>query len=104
MDEKGIEARGLKPLEPELDRIAALKDKAQLAEEIAHLHRIGVGALFDFGSGQDFKDSSAVIAQFDQGGLGLPDRDYYLKDDPESVEIRHKYVAHVQKMFELAGE
>ena len=45
-----------------------------------------------------------MIAQFDQGGLGLPDRDYYLKDDPESVEIRHKYVAHLQKMFELAGE
>jgi putative endopeptidase len=104
MDEKGIEARGLKPLEPELSRIAALKDKAQLAEEIAHLHSTGVGALFDFGSGQDFKDSSAVIAQFDQGGLGLPDRDYYLKDDPESIEIRHKYVAHLQKMFELSGE
>ena len=104
MDEKGIEAKGLKPLEPELNRIVALKDKTQLADEIARLHRIGTSAVFDFGSGQDFKNSTSVIAQFDQGGLGLPDRDYYLKDAPESVEIRHKYVAHLRKMFELAGE
>jgi putative endopeptidase len=104
MDEKAIDAKGLKPIQGELQRIAALKDKSQLAEEIARLHRMGAGALFDFSSGQDFKDSSAVIAQFDQGGLGLPDRDYYLKDDPESIEIRHKYVVHLRKIFELAGE
>jgi putative endopeptidase len=104
MDEKAIDAKGLAPLQAELDRIRNLKDKAQLADEIAHLHAIGVGALFEFNSGQDFKDSNAVIAQFDQGGLGLPDRDYYLKDDPKSVEIREKYVAHVQSMLELAGE
>ncbi len=104
MDEKGIEARGLKPIQPELDRILALQDKAQLAEEMARLHRMGAGALFDFSSGQDFKDSTSVIAQLDQGGLGLPDRDYYLKDDPESIEIRHKYVAHLEKMFQLAGD
>ena len=67
---------------------ATLNDKAQLAGEIAHLHAIGVAALFEFGSGQDFKDSNSVIAQFDQGGLGLPDRDYYLKDDAKSVELR----------------
>jgi putative endopeptidase len=104
MDEKAIDAKGLKPLEPELARIAALKDKSQLAAQIAHMHRLGIGALFDFGSGQDFKNSTEVIAQLDQGGLGLPDRDYYLKDDPEHIEIRHKYVAHLEKMFELAGE
>jgi putative endopeptidase len=103
MDEKGIDARGLAPLAAEFDRIRQLSDKAQLAEEIAHLHRIGVGSLFEFGSGQDFKDSTAVVAQLDQGGLGMPDRDYYLKDDPKSVELRQKYVAHVQRMFELAG-
>lgn len=104
MDEKAIDAKGLAPLQPELDRIRNLKDKSQLADEIAHLHSIGVGSLFEFSSGQDFKDSDAVIAQFDQGGLGLPDRDYYLKDDPKSVELRQKYLAHVQRMLELAGE
>ncbi len=104
MDEKAIDAKGLAPLEPELARIRNLKDKAQLAAEIAHLHRNGVDALFEFGSGSDFKDADHNIAQADQGGLGLPDRDYYLKDDAKSVEIRQKYVAHVQKMFELAGE
>ncbi len=103
MDEKGIDARGLAPLAAEFDRIAKLSDKKQLAQEIAHLHRIGVGSLFEFGSGQDFKDSTAVVAQLDQGGIGLPDRDYYLKDDPRSVELRQKYLAHVQRMFELAG-
>src|SRR5579884_1941179 len=60
--------------------------------------------MFDFGSGQDFQDSSQVIAQFDQGGLGLPDRDYYLKQDAKSSEIRTAYLAHVAKTFELAGE
>ena len=104
MDEKAIDAKGLAPLEPELARIRDLKDKAQLAGETAHFHAIGADALFDFSSGQDFKDSNSVIAQFDQGGLGLPDRDYYLKDDPKSVELRQKYVAHVQRMLELAGE
>ena len=92
------------PLEPEIDRIRKLTDKAQLAGEIAHLHRIGIAALFEFGSGQDFKDSTAVVAQLDQGRLGLPDRDYYLKDDAKSVELRQKYQAHVQRMFELAGQ
>ena len=104
MDVKTIDAKGLGPLEPELTRIRNLKDKAQLAEELARLHRTGVSAAFEFSSGQDFKDSTSVIAQADQGGLGLPDRDYYLKDDPKSVELRNKYVAHVQRMFELAGE
>ena len=104
MDEKGVDARGLAPLQGELDRIRNLKDKGQLPAAIAHLQSIGTGPLFEFNSGQDFKDSNSVIAQFDQGGLGLPDRDYYLKDDAKSVELRQKYVLHVQRMFELAGE
>jgi len=103
MDEKAIDAKGLAPLAAEFDRIAKLSDKKQLAQEIAHLHRIGVGSLFEFGSGQDFKDATSVVAQLDQGGIGLPDRDYYLKDDPRSVELRQKYLTHVQRMFELAG-
>jgi putative endopeptidase len=104
MDEKALDARGLKLLQPELDRIAKVANQVQLSEAIAHLHRIGSAPLFSFSSGQDFKDSTAVIAQLDQGGLGLPDRDYYLKDDPKSVELRQKYAAHVARMFELAGE
>jgi len=104
MDEAGIEHKGISALKPELDSIAALRDKAALAEEVARLHRNGMSALFEFGSGQDFKNSNEVIAQLDQGGLGLPDRDYYLKQDPHSVELRQKYQAHAQKMFELAGK
>ena len=79
MDVAAIDAQGLQPIQAELDRIAALQDKQQLAGEAARLHAMGAGALFDFGSGQDFQDSNMVIAQLDQGGLGLPDRDYYLK-------------------------
>jgi endothelin-converting enzyme/putative endopeptidase len=104
MDEKTIDAKGAGPIRPELERIAALPDKEALAAEIVRLHERGVDALFSFGSGQDFKDSSQVIAQADQGGLGLPDRDYYFKDDPKSMELRKQYVAHVAKMFELLGQ
>jgi endothelin-converting enzyme/putative endopeptidase len=104
MDEKAIEAKGGEPLEPLLNRIRALKDKQELAAEVARLHRIGVAAMFEFSPTQDFKNSNEMIAQTDQGGIGLPDRDYYLKTDAESVELRKKYVAHVQRMFELAGE
>ena len=104
MDEPTIESKGLAPIQPELDRIRDLKDKSQLAPEVARLQRSGIPALFEFGSGQDFKDSNSVIAQADQGGIGLPDRDYYLKDDARMKEIREKYLVHVQRMFELAGE
>jgi predicted metalloendopeptidase len=104
MDEKTIEARGLDPIKPQLDRIRNLKDKAQLAELVAHLQREGMGGLFEFGSGQDFKDSTQVIAQLDQGGIGLPDRDFYFREDAKSVELRQQYVKHVQRMFELMGD
>ncbi len=104
MDESAIEAKGLAPLQPDLDRIAALKSKSELPELIGYLHRRGVDALFSFSSGQDFKDATEEIGQADQGGIGLPDRDYYLKEDPKSVELRKQYVEHVRKVFELAGE
>ena len=103
MDEKTIDEKGVEPLQPELDRIAALSSKSELAEEIVRLHTKGIRALFNFGSTQDFKDSTQVIAEADQGGLGLPDRDYYLKQDAKSVELRKQYLAHVQKMLELLG-
>jgi endothelin-converting enzyme/putative endopeptidase len=103
MDEAGIERRGLTGLQPELDRIRAIRDVGGVAAVVGRLHRSGIPTLFGFGSGQDFKDSTEVIAQADQGGLGLPEREYYLKPDAKSVELRRQYVAHVARMFELAG-
>ncbi len=104
MDEKTIEQKGGAPLKPTLDRIAALQDKQAVTAEVARLHVAGVKVLFDLSSGQDLKDASKVIVHVDQGGIGLPERDYYLKSDPKSVETRTKYVAHVRKMFELLGQ
>jgi putative endopeptidase len=104
MDEQKIEAEGLKPLMPELERIDKMRDTKDLQEEIAHLHGYGISALFRFGADQDYKDSTRVIGSAAQGGLGLPDRDYYLKDDPKSKTLREQYAAHVAKMFELMGD
>jgi putative endopeptidase len=104
MDEAGIDAAGLKPLEPELKMIDAVKDQAGLQVEVARLHMRAVPVMFRFGAGQDFKQSTQVIGQIFQAGLGLPDRDYYLKDDAKSKDIRDKYLAHVAKMFALAGD
>jgi putative endopeptidase len=104
MDEAKIEAEGLKPLEPEFDRIAKLKDQKTLQDEIERLHSMGVNALFVSDSTQDFKNSAEVIADVNQGGLGLPDRDYYTKTDEKSKTTRDAYVKHVAKMFELMGD
>jgi putative endopeptidase len=104
MDESAIERAGTAPLQEELKAIDFLKSKQDLAAEAIRLHRRGIGALFNFGSGQDFKDSTQVIAEADQGGMALPDRDYYVKDDPKSAELRKQYVEHVQKMFVLMGD
>jgi putative endopeptidase len=101
-DEKAIEAKGDEPLKPELDRIAHLSSKKELADEAAAL--VDDNVLFRFDSTQDFRDANQVIAEADQGGLGLPDRDYYLKEDKKSVDLRQAYVAHVEKMFELLGD
>jgi putative endopeptidase len=103
MDEPGIEAAGIKPIQTELARIDAIRDLPGLHAEIARLHSMGVNVLFLFGSEEDRKDSSRVIAAALQGGLGLPERDYYLKNDAKSVELRKKYAAHVSKMLALAG-
>ncbi|HET9406714.1 MAG TPA: M13 family metallopeptidase [Candidatus Sulfotelmatobacter sp.] len=102
IDEAAIEAKGADPLKPELERIEKLSSKPQLAEIAAAL--IHDGVLFRFGSIQDYRDASQVIANADQGGLGLPDRDYYTKDDAKSQDLRKAYVAHVQKMLELLGD
>ena len=103
MDEQNIEKLGTQPLKPELDRINAITSKVALLGSLVQLHLMGVNAMFRFGSSPDLKDSMHMIGDLDQGGLGLPDRDYYLKDDPKSVELRKQYVAHVRKMLELAG-
>jgi len=104
MDESGIEKLGTAPLKSQLDQIAGLKNKQDLPNLLAHLHREGVNVLFHFSSDQDFKDATQQIAELDQGGLGLPDRDYYLKDDARSVALRKAYVEHVGRMFQLIGE
>jgi putative endopeptidase len=104
MDEAAIETAGLSPLMAEMKRIDAINSKESLQREVAALHGSGVRVLFRFGSGQDFKQSTQVIGQLGQGGLGLPDRDYYTKTDDKSKEIRDKYLAHVAKMLALAGD
>ncbi|MDQ1636882.1 MAG: putative endopeptidase [Pyrinomonadaceae bacterium] len=104
MDEPGIEGQGVTPLQPEFDRIAAINDVAGLQAEIARFHAYRIPAVFGFGGAQDFKNSQAVIAQAVQGGLGLPDRDYYTKDDQKSRQTREEYQKHVARMFELLGD
>ena len=103
MDEKAANALGAAPLKQDLSDIAAMKDARDVSAEISRLYTVGVHSIILFGSAQDFKDSSSVIAIVGQGGLGLPDRDYYLKTDASSAEMRAKYLGHIQKMFALAG-
>jgi endothelin-converting enzyme/putative endopeptidase len=106
MDESAVEARRNAPLAPILARIAELPDKLALAPLLGDLHLAtgSSGLFFGFGSGQDYANATRVIAFANAGGLGLPDRDYYLRDDERFREIRGKYAAHVARMFGLLGE
>jgi putative endopeptidase len=104
MDTATINAAGIEPLRAELDRIKAIDSKPALLKEISHLQALGVGVLFHFGQMQDFMDSTKVIGAAHQGGLGLPDRDYYLNQDDKSKAVRAAYVAHVAALLGLAGE
>jgi len=104
MDTASTDKLGLTPIQPELDRIAALQRPDELPVLLAHLHSIGVNAFFGMGSNQDYADASQVIIFYGAGGLGLPERDYYTRTDAKSVEQRKQYVDHVRKMFMLAGE
>src|SRR5438105_1359438 len=104
MDEARIEADGLKPIQAELDRIARINNQGTLQDEIGHLHSMSLNAGFGSGSNQDLRKSSEVIAAISQGGLGLPNRDYYTKTDDRSKSIRDEYVKHIAKMFELMGD
>jgi predicted metalloendopeptidase len=104
MNEAAINQAKIQPLQDELKRIDGMNDRAALTTEIGRLHSMGVGSLFGFTSGQDDKNSTMVIAQAFQGGLGLPDRDYYTKEDDASKKLRDQYVAHVTRMFTLLGD
>src|ERR1700723_3178536 len=104
MDTTAIDAAGAKAIEPELAKIAAVKSAVELQAEAAQLQENGIGVMFRFGSRQDAKDSSQVIATANQGGLGLPERDYYLRDDEKSKKLRDDYVKHATKLFELLGD
>jgi putative endopeptidase len=104
MDESQIEAAGLKPLDQQFQQIAEIKDVGSLQAEIARLQREGANAVFGVGSEQDFKDSTQVIASVEQGGLGLPDRQYYRDNDDRSKQLRDQYVEHVTNMFKLLGD
>ena len=104
MDEKKIDSLAAKPITQELDRVVAVKSHDDLVDELAHLHMIGVNALFNSYPNTDFRDAHMMVLNVDQGGLVMPDRDYYLKEDPKFQDIRKEYVAHIEKMFELLGD
>lgn len=104
MDEAAIEAAGTRPLAPEFAAIAAIKTPDDIMATLARFHRLGVRAGFGFYSGPDAKNSNLEIAQLRQGGLSLPDRDYYLNDDEKSKTLRAAYRAHLTKMLGLLGD
>src|SRR5712692_3694536 len=103
VDEKAADAKGAAPLQPYLDRVAASKDKAALMEAIAYVHLRGPNPLFNFYSSSDLHNAGEVIAYIDQGGLTLPDRDYYLKDDAKMAEMRKHLVDYATELFTMAG-
>jgi putative endopeptidase len=104
VDEARREAEGIKPLLPELQRIEKIKDVKALQAQIAHMHRMGVPALFGFSALADFKNSSQVIGIAEQGGLSLPTKEYYTNTDDDSKKLREQFVQHMTRMFELVGD
>ena len=104
MDETAIEKLGIKPLKPYFKQIDKVKDTKGLQSQIALMHNSGIPVLFGFGGGSDLKNASMVIANANQGGLSLPNRDYYTKDDDKSKETRQKFVEYATTMFKLLGD
>jgi putative endopeptidase len=104
MDSTAAERAGIEPVADELHRIDAITDRVQLENELARMHSLGYGGAFGFGSTSDPRDSRVTIAYATQGGLGLPDRDYYLRTDADAQAMRARYRASIAKMFELAGD
>src|SRR6202789_2628197 len=103
MNTAEIDRKGLTPIQPQLDKINAV-DLDGLLSLSGELQRLNVSVFFGFGEQQDFKDSSKQVATFDQGGLGLPERDYYTRTGDKDKQIRAQYVTHIAKMLTLAGE
>ena len=103
LDEAAIDKAGIAPIQPELDRIAALQSRDALTPEIAHLQRIDGNAFFSLQSSQDFKDATREIAVVDQGGIGLPEKDYYLRAGAKDDELRKQYVEHIANVLKLLG-
>ena len=104
MDDAAIEAKGAAPLKPYLDAIAAISTPTDLARAFAQANRRGVATPIGMGVGQDRTDNSRYTVYTGQGGLGMPDRDYYLKDDAKSVSTRARYLTHIATMLKLAGQ
>jgi putative endopeptidase len=104
LDTTAIEASAIKPIAADLSAIDKLKESSELQPLISRLQQTGSGYLFNFDSTQDLDDSTQVIAEVEQGGLGLPERDYYIRSDDKSKQLRADYVAHIAKMFALAGD
>ena len=104
LDTKAIEGAGLRPLAPLFEKIAALKQTGDLPKVVAYLHTFSIRAGFRFGVGPDEKDSTRYLPVIGQGGLGLPERDDYFRDDAKSRDLREAYRRHVARMFELAGD
>ncbi|HKD01056.1 MAG TPA: M13 family metallopeptidase, partial [Terriglobales bacterium] len=104
MDEKAVNAAGVEPVKPLLDSLAAVENKAALIDLIAHLRMVGAGALFNFSSAPDLHDADKVVAFIDQGGLTLPDRNYYIQTDAKMVEMRQHLVEYATQVFTLAGQ
>lgn len=104
MNEEAIDKLGYKPIKPELDRIAKIRNLTELRKQIARMHNAGIGAMFRFGGGTDLKNSGMVIVNAGQGGLSLPNRDYYLNEDEKSVETREKFVEYMMTVFKLLGD
>ena len=104
MDTAAVDRQGFAPLDSEFARIAAVKDLPALASAVARLQHIGVGALYGLYIDQDEKNSDRYAVHLYQGGLGLPDRDYYFDTDARTTMLRREYVAHVARMFRLLGD
>ncbi len=104
MDEQAVEGMGARPMKPFLNRIQAMKSKPELPAVLAELHLAGSDGFFRVRANQDFADSTHVIAWADAGGISLPDRDYYTRDDDKSKDIRAKYAEHVARTLELMGD
>jgi putative endopeptidase len=103
MNETAIESQGVTPIKADIDRIDAIQSREQVVAEIHRQQQRGIAPLFRFSAQNDFKNSQMIIATVSQGGLGLPDRDYYLRDDEKFKTTRKQYADHIAKMFELAG-